>query len=518
MNAPLVVDGCAGPGGMDLGARAVGYDPVGFEWDADACATRAAAGLRTVRADVTQVATKPLAGRLDGLIFSPPCQSFSSAGKVGGKRDLPLIYRLIADLACGVDSRAELATLARDSARRKEAWEAAWRADADTRGWWEVRSLRAEDAWMLGAADDPDGPRQDVTVLSGAGRRERDRLHGHEPEVVDLRSLVVVEPLRFALDCRPRWTVWEQVPPVLEIWEACALHLRKAGYSVWTGVLNAANYGVPQTRVRAFLLARLDGPVAPPPPTHGQHAGGQVDLFGPGLKPWVSMAEALGLGRVDRPARTVAGNRAPRWAYGPGATSYGTGWTLHTNRGQRPDGSRQTAVADRPAPALTGKSGGQWELVVGNQANAAVRADHEPAPTVLFGNAWGSVEWRLRNNTQENSATRGLDEPAGTLFFGGRLNDVSWVRDRPSTTVQGGPHIGRPGHRDRAGGESQFDRESVRITVEQAAVLQSFPADYPFRGNKTARFRQVGDSVPVLLAAHCVAAASGRPLDFGVEQ
>lgn len=356
MSEPLVVDGCAGPGGFDVGARAVGFDPVGFEWDADVCATRAAAGLRTVRADVTQVATGPLAGRLDGLLFSPPCVSFSTAGKRGGELDKPLIYRALADLAQGRDTRAELTARATDP-----------------------------------------------------------------------RSLVVAEPLRFALDCRPRWTVWEQVPPVLGIWEACAHHLRGAGYSVWVGILDSASYGVPQTRRRALLLARLDGSASPPPPTHCRDLGGQVDMFGPGLEPWVSMAEALGLDGVDRPARTVAGNRAPRWAYGAGATSYGTGWTLHTNRDQRPDGRRQTVAAARPAPSLTGKSGGQWVM----------RAEQQ-------------------NNTQ----------PA-------------------------------------------------RITVEQAAVLQSFPGDYPFQGTKTARFSQVGNAVPPLLAAHCIAAASGRRLGFG---
>jgi DNA (cytosine-5)-methyltransferase 1 len=275
----------------------------------------------------------------------------------------------------------------------------------------------------------------------------------------------------------PQWVALEQVPPVLGLWQHIAERFRRWGYSTWTGVLNAADYGVPQTRERAVLIARLDGAAQPPKPTHTR-APGDLDLFGAQLMPWVSMATALGWVDVDRPARTICGDRSVRWAY-PQANSYATGWTLdrRTNSaGPRGTTNPVAPVAlERPAPTVTGEAGNQWVLRNGNQANACER---KPC------------------------------EPAGTLFFGSRANWVSWAHERPATTVQGDPRVGRPGHKDRDKGESQFERDSLKITQVEAAILQSFRADYPWHGNKGQQFQQIGNAVPPLLAAHIISAAS----------
>lgn len=112
---------------------------------------------------------------------------------------------------------------------------------------------------------------------------------------------------------------------------------------------------------------------------------------------------------------------------------------------------------------------------------------------------------------------RDVDEPSHTITGKGT---AAWVRDRPATTVAGDPRVHPPGHKVNADdvarlgadeADARYDgragKRSVRVTLEQAARLQSFPDGYPWRGTKTSRHAQVGNAVPPLLAAHVL-----RPL------
>jgi DNA (cytosine-5)-methyltransferase 1 len=483
----LVVDGFAGPGGWSVACRRLGLTEVGIELDAAACATRAAAGHATIRADITRFDVSRLAGHVTGMIFSPECQTFSTAGGRAGVAVLAELTGLIGDLFAGKPTRAA----------HRNAMARALRAA----GW---PPLRTRPARYNRACKTP------VRLTRGQ------RAAAIRKAV--LSAALVAEPARFITAARPGWVALEQVPDVLPLWRAYAAELRRAGYSTWTGILNAADYGVPQTRRRAILIASRTRQVHPPAPTHYDPRKG-MQLWG---TPWISMAEALGWGATGRPVPavtaggTAAGGAEPfghrdrdmlaaeqtagRWAlrtsFGqPGGdggthlmdpagrpahvvTTKARDWILHTNRDQRPDGTRQTTdPAATPAPAFTGNAGGQW---------------------------------KLRNNNNNNACERSLDEPAGTLFFGHRANEVAWTRTHPATTVCGRDSIGRPGHKDWApGGESQFARDSVRITVAEAAVLQSFPPGYPWQGSKTAQFTQVGNAIPPLLAIAVIGAAAG---------
>lgn len=135
-------------------------------------------------------------------------------------------------------------------------------------------------------------PCQTFTVAgNGAGRRQLDlvlhlvRLLGQGrsgevkallSEMDDERTGLVLQPLiwalkRAAFDEPFEAIVLEQVPAVLPVWQAMAEVLRKRGYGVKCDVLYTEEYGVPQTRRRAVMVARYGIPdrlVALPAATH----------------------------------------------------------------------------------------------------------------------------------------------------------------------------------------------------------------------------------------------------------
>ncbi|MGW2404043.1 DNA cytosine methyltransferase [Streptomyces sp. NPDC001739] len=385
----MIVDLFAGPGGWSLALAWLGIHDIGLEWDKWACKTRAAAGWLTLRTDVALYPVWPFVGRTTGLIASPPCQAWSTAGKRLGLLDQPLVHQAVADLAVGRDNRRQLLAACRDE-----------------------------------------------------------------------RSLLAAEPMRYlhALHAagQPEWVAMEEVPDVLPLWRQYAQILRTWGFSVWTGILNAADYGVPQTRRRAILIASRVRTARPPEPTHAK-LGEPETLFGPGREKWVSMAQALGWGATDRPVPTVCAGGGP----GGGPEPF-------------PSGSRK-ALADA-------RDSGSW---IGPSSTAGP-----------------SSRWSLRTNSQANATVRRLDEPAGTLFFGHRSNECVWISETPRSCADGAP-------------DEQPVRESIRITAQEAGRLQSFPADYPWQGSKSQQFSQIGNAVPPRLAGHILRPHLTRD-DFGL--
>jgi DNA (cytosine-5)-methyltransferase 1 len=152
---------------------------------------------------------------------------------------------------------------------------------------------------------------------------------------------LVWQVLRWADALQPTWIACEQVPQVLPIWQHFAGKLETGGWRTTTGIIDAANYGLPQNRERAILLAHRDYRPPLPRPTHAEY-GDVDDLFGI-FQPWVTLADALGL--------------EPGWVYDSGQMS-----TL--GGGVR---ERYVRSCDRPAGTLTGQTRSQWVLKRGDE-------------------------------------------------------------------------------------------------------------------------------------------------------
>ncbi len=138
----------------------------------------------------------------------------------------------------------------------------------------------------------------------------------------------------------------------------------------------------------------------------------------------------------------------------------------------------------------------------GNQANACERDMTEPAPTIHFGHNLNEIQWVVRTNNdsrQADGTSKRFERDVQSSAPSVTTSVKSWVRDRPATTVNGDSRISAPGHHDENESGSQ-QKNAVRVSVEEAAILQSFPRDVPWQGAKTAKFRQIGNAVPPLLA------------------
>ncbi len=131
------------------------------------------------------------------------------------------------------------------------------------------------------------------------------------------------------------------------------------GYRVDWRVLNSADYGVPQTRERCFIIARRDNkPITWPAPTHTQGDS----LF---LEPWVTMAQALGWDVTSLVLQDSNTRNSPRdLTTLPACTvdTYCMKWRVTLNyRQTNRDGEPITCdVTDRPAPTVGTQSGSQW--------------------------------------------------------------------------------------------------------------------------------------------------------------
>jgi len=264
-----------------------------------------------------------------------------------------------------------------------------------------------------------------------------------ERDTDDDRNSLVFRFVDWLAELQPKVATMENVTGMANIsttfMDDLAGAYREAGYQMKWRVLNAADYGVPQTRKRIFCVAVRDDLPVPsrwfPKPTHAQAE--TTTLAGRSLSEWVTVREAIGDLVSHRRAATDGGTAA------------------------EPANHRPEQLSDEAKDYLT--------------RDERHLKKHRP------------------NEFDEPARTIPANLHKGVPY--GLLELPESVAEQASCTVS----ASRPYLLERGHGEQIADRSIRRLTVREAARLQSFPDSHIFVGPKTARYRQVGNAVPPIL-------------------
>lgn len=221
--------------------------------------------------------------------------------------------------------------------------------------------------------------------------------------------------------------------------------------------LDAADYGVPQHRIRPFWFGHLTGPcIRWPQSTHGgAEQLATAPMFDCGrIAPWVTCEQALGHLPDDQLGRQI---KLPR------------------RKGFTP------SSLDAPAMTVTaGDGGGHRVLVLANRHEA-------PAHT----SNWNAPARAITTQCRAAGHATTIEIPVG---------DLRWPWNRPATTVQADPRLAPPGHHDEDYSIMSLPG-AIELSERAATILQGFPESWVFVGEtKKARWSQIGQAMPPALA------------------
>ncbi|PPA56676.1 DNA cytosine methyltransferase [Micromonospora chalcea] len=278
-------------------------------------------------------------------------------------------------------------------------------------------------------------------------------------DVEDPRNKLWKEYLRFVVTARPQVFVIENVERFSRTSEfqlllAEADHGMIKDYTLTTGVLLAANYGVAQRRPRTIVIGSRVGAIPLPDATHDKNPTGN-------LKPWETVRSRIA-GLDERPATTELPETMTEY-FGHRIRGVFKGSEIHF--GRKPT-DLSLARYDHVPPG-----GGRFDL-----------------PDHLLSRCW-------------------REKKSGTTDVMGRMR---W--DAPSLTIRTEffkPEKGQYLH-------PQWDPEDPQrrvnrvITHYEASLLQDFPKDYLWCGSKTEIAKQIGNAVPSGLAAAIAKQIKGR--------
>ena len=302
-----------------------------------------------------------------------------------------------------------------------------------------------------------DFPKADL-VVGGPPCQGLSNLGARDPD--DPRNSLWRDYMRVVVQANPQVFVLENVDRFSKSAEFALLmnelnggRLKKWKHHTW-GVLNAADYGVPQRRNRTILIASRVGPVELPSPTHAKKRVGR-------RKSWATVRSAIG--RVPDWPETKNLPQSSIEMFGERVPGIFKSQEIHLGR-------TPTELSLLRYDCIP-PGGGRFDL-----------------PDELMPPCWAR-------------------KPTGTTDVMGRMR---W--DAPSLTIRTEfykPEKGQYLH-PQWDPDDPGNRINRPITHREAALIQTFPTDFLWCGKKIEVAKQIGNAVPPRLAAAIAAAIKPR--------
>lgn len=331
--------------------------------------------------------------------------------------------------------------------------------------------------------------------------------------------------------------------------------LKSLGYRVEWKTFIAADYGDPTTRKRLFVQAvRGRRKITWPEPTHAKPS--DIPHFLKELKPWRGAREIIDW---DLPSKSIFTRERPlspktldRIFAGLrkyGINPYVVSWDHKSGVGHSPSEAPLTTVTTKARhgvvepflvqvahgdsggrrsrslvePLATVRGGNEWALaepmLLPQQSCGSLRPVSEPMPTVSTAGAIALIEpfilpyrgERKGQKPRSHSITdpmptvtagatgHGLVEPFLVSYYG---NGEALSLQDPMDTITTKDRFGLVQPTVIVDGEKYLlDIHFRMLQPHELAGAQGFPKDYKFCGGKTNAVKQIGNAVPVNLAA-----------------
>ena len=349
----------------------------------------------------------------------------------------------------------------------------------------------------------------------------------------DERNQLVFAFIQWVNQLQPAYVLMENVAGMTTIGEeflqAIEREYADAGYTVHWETLNAADFGVPQTRERVIYFGvrgDVDVTLRPPAGTHSEDGGEQLTLQGEQIPRWTTVREAI----ADLPEPTPEGaislpplSAFPENEYLKAVRDGQTNTWNHTAKEPSDDADAQHIVDElNPGEMYRSSRFGDryrqvWELLshrftpVEQDILQFVARNRSRKEYRITGKSVGPV-------AEQRIIERLPHDPTEVADALEQLHSDGWLRTKTVENVRGYDLNTKSGIRPRymrldPDGQSNtilttdfnprdklHPTENRGLSLREGARIQSFPDSFEFRGTFDEIATQIGNAVPPLMA------------------